>query len=98
MTIDPQYPVVTRVLWYVAVQDYPELALTISNEVNRLQESSKTNGMVKRRYINGQRHHYVYRFWADTETAENWIEFYKIVPSEYKESISIVDSSEVQDL
>lgn len=98
MTIDPQYPVVTRGTWHLSVQFQPEVELSLRTEANRLAALSKTDGVVKRKYINDDGHHYVYRFWADTETAENWIEFCKIIPTEYMESISIVDSSEVQDL
>jgi hypothetical protein len=95
MTIDPQYPVVTRGTWHLPVQDHIELELTLKTEANRLAALSKTNNVVRRSFINDTGHHYVYRFWADTETAENWIEFCKIIPAECMESISIVDSSEV---
>jgi hypothetical protein len=98
MIINPQYPIVTRGTWHLPVQNNVELELTLRTESRRLAALSKTDGLTKRKSINSEGHHYVYRFWADTETAENWIEFCNIIPTEYMESISIVDSSEVEDL
>jgi hypothetical protein len=96
MTINPQYPVVTRGIWHLPAQDNVELEITLRAESNRLTALSKTDGVPTRYYLNQEGHHYVYRFWADTETAENWIEFCKIIPTEYMESISIVDPSTVK--
>jgi hypothetical protein len=96
MTINPQYPVVTRGIWHARVQDNAELEITLRAEAHRLTAMSKTDGLTKRHYLNQEGHHYVYRFWADVETAENWIEFCKIIPTEYMESISLVDPSTVE--
>ena len=102
MTIEPQYPVVTRALWLKQVQSNIELEIAFRAESDRLTALSKTDGLPQRYYINdinpGSDRHYVYRFWADVETAENWIEFCKISPADYLESVSIIDPSEVEDL
>jgi hypothetical protein len=97
MTVNPDYPIITRALNHL----YPseEIASILANKLSKMIEMNKTDGAVKIQRLNdGTDDYYGYRFWADVESAEYWIEECKSMPAEYMASMSIVDSSEIADL
>lgn len=90
------YPIVTKGTWLSAVN--PTLRGTLADRVSQLVNESKTDGVLKKVDIDESGSYYAYRFWSDTATAQAWIDYCAIIPTDQMSTISIVDASEVADL
>jgi len=97
MTVNPNYPIITRARNHLYPSD--EIIDLLFNKLGDLVAENKTDGIVKTQKLDdGTGDYYGYRFWADVESAERWIEACKNMPAEYMAYMSIVDASEVPDL
>lgn len=95
MTINPLYPIVTRGHW-IAPPD-STLRVTLADKISELVDQGKTDGILTRVDIDPTSY-YAYRYWADIEAAQDWIDYCVIIPAAEMTSISIVDASEVADI
>lgn len=95
MTINPLYPIPTKGIWLSAVD--PTLRVTLADKISELVDQGKTDGILTRAAIDLESYH-AYRFWADIESAQAWIDYCTIIPTDQMASISIVDAAEVADI
>lgn len=94
------YPIVTKGIWLRSWDSAENMLLLseISEKISQLVSESKTDGILTRVDVDDSESSYSYRFWADTESAQDFINYCARIPAEQLQSISIVDASEVADL
>lgn len=63
------FPIVTKSLWFQAAE--PELLKKIAEEIEAFKLANKTDGqpIIRSDGI-------VYRFWADVESAQTWVDYW----------------------
>jgi hypothetical protein len=95
MTINPLYPILTKGIWLSPIDS--TMRVTLSDKISQLVAEGKTDGILTRVNVTAESYH-AYRFWADTESAQAWIDYCTIIPADQLTSISIADAAEVADI